>query len=140
MSVGLLLALIWTFGLSLLKPLILLSPLGKFGLLNNGNHYGAQFHAVAFWGAFHPCGAMPLTPDNRDEISQAGRRGGNVLQTDRIVLQSTRDRRVQLLSAFDEWIAANLRTTREDLLDTRALDPELVWEGLRSRKIIWQVL
>ena len=49
-SVGLLLALIWTFGLSLLKPLILLSPLGKFGLLNNGNHYGAQFHAVALLG------------------------------------------------------------------------------------------
>ena len=130
-SVVLCLAFAWTFGLSLLKPLILLSPLGNVGL-NNNNYFGTQLHAVAFWGAFHPCGAMPLTPDNRDEVNRAARRGGNVLQADRIVLQSTRDRRVQLLSAFDEWIAANLRTTLEDLLDTRALDPELVAEALVS--------
>ena len=63
-------------------------------------------HVIAVWAALHlpPVHAMPMYPANKDEASRAERRAGNVLQADRVVLQSTRDRRDHLLIAFDRWL------------------------------------
>ena len=46
------------------------------------------------------------------------------------MLQSARDRRTQLLTAFDRWLSENLRTTLEALLEPHNLDPEFVSEAL----------
>ena len=54
-------------------------------------------------------------------------RSGTVLQADRSLLQSTRDRREQLLSAFDSWPAENLRISY-----ARCADPEFISEALVS--------
>ena len=74
--------------------------------------------------------AMPLTPVGREEAARAARRSGNVLQADRVVLQSTRDRRCTLLLAFDNWLSENWRTNLEGLLEPSGLDCEAVTEAL----------
>ena len=76
--------------------------------------------------------AMPLAPTGTDEANRAARRAGNILQADRVVLQQTRDRRENLLLAFDVWLGANLRTTLERLLEPSCLDCDAVAEALVS--------
>ena len=78
------------------------------------------------------CEAMPLQPAGRDDASRAERRAGVQLQADRVLLQSTRNRREVLLGAFDAWLAENLRTNLHELLDARTLDAEFVSEALVS--------
>lgn len=85
---------------------------------------------------------MPLAL-NADDRSRAAQRAGGRLQADRIVLQRTRDRRGQLLQAFDGWPAENLRTTLEDLLFRDHSAEEVsealsLWKGLvYFREILW---
>ena len=76
------------------------------------------------------CGAMPLQPDGREDASRAERRAGVQLQADRVILQSTRNRREVLLGAFDEWLAENPRANLHMLLDSRVLDAEFLSEAL----------
>lgn len=72
---------------------------------------------------------MPLQPAGRDDASRAERRAGVQLQADRVLLQSTRNRREVLLGAFDAWLQENLRTNLHELLDARTLDAEFVSEA-----------
>lgn len=83
----------------------------------------AVLHAV-------PCHAMPLAPAGSEEQSRAARRAGNVLVADRVVLQQTRTRREILLTAFDNWLAINWRTTLEALLNGPGFNCESVSEAL----------
>ena len=73
---------------------------------------------------------MPLQPDGREDASRAERRAGVQLQADRVILQSTRNRREVLLGAFDEWLAENPRANLHMLLDSRVLDAEFLSEAL----------
>eukprot|EP00438_Fugacium_kawagutii_P013361 Skav216467 [mRNA] locus=scaffold1123:2159:6532:+ [translate_table: standard] len=75
------------------------------------------------------CAAMPISK-TLDEQQRASRRAGTVLQADRVVTQTTRDRRDGLLSAFDTWLASNMRTTLSRLLEGSSGDPEAVSEAL----------
>ena len=73
---------------------------------------------------------MPLLPTGHDETSRASRRAGCTLQADRVILPQTRNRRDALLSAFDTWLAENMRTTLEALLNASSLDADWVAEAL----------
>eukprot|EP00438_Fugacium_kawagutii_P001143 Skav218134 [mRNA] locus=scaffold759:371388:377624:- [translate_table: standard] len=75
------------------------------------------------------CAAMPISR-GLDEQQRASRRAGTVLQADRVVTQTTRDRRDGLLSAFDNWLAQNMRITLARLLEGSSGDPEAVSEAL----------
>ena len=90
----------------------------------------SQIHLAAISISLLPCHAMPLLPTNRDEADRAARRSGTTLQADRVVLQSTRNRRDQLLTSFDSWLVENFRTTLERLLEPASLDAEQVSETL----------
>lgn len=81
-------------------------------------------------GTVIPCSAMPLLPTGHDETSRASRRAGCTLQADRVILPQTRNRRDALLSAFDTWLAENMRTTLEALLNASSLDADWVAEAL----------
>ena len=72
---------------------------------------------------------MPLNPGNADEQQRARRRAGIVLQADRVVLQSTRSRRDDLLTAFDLWLAENMQVTLHELLSGR-YDAEAISDAL----------
>ena len=85
--------------------------------------------AAIFTPLFEPAAAMPLSPQGHEETARAVRRSGVKLQADRIVLESTRDRRRMLLDAFDEWLVESWNTN----LDTSAnLDCEAVTDALVS--------
>ena len=90
----------------------------------------SQLHTVAFWGVFRSAAAMPMGPSNKDEEQRAQRREGTILQADRVVLQSTRNRRDQYLLAFDRWLSENVRITLECLLEPRSLDADYISELL----------
>lgn len=87
-------------------------------------------HVAAFLTHVAGSHGMPLVPSGGDEASRAARRAENQLQADRVVLQSTRNRRDTLLSHFDAWLQDNLRTTLESMLEPRNLDYEFVSEAL----------
>ena len=127
-------AILWTFGISLLRLLAISSALGNIVTPNEIgiNRWGVQVHFVALVFFSCPAGAMPLFPGSRDETDRAARRSGTVLQADRVVLQSTRDKREQLLQAFDVWLVENLRITLDAMLDVRCADPEFISEALVS--------
>ena len=102
----------------------------SYGHPLTGFRVGSQIHVAAIWAALRPACAMPLQPCNKDETLRAERRAGNVLQADRVILQSTRNRRDHLLAAFDRWVAENLRTTLEAMLEPRSLDAEAISDAL----------
>ena len=89
-------------------------------------------HVIAVWAALHlpPAHAMPMHPANKDEACRAERRAGNASQADRVVLQSTRNRRDHLLIAFDRWLNEHLRTTLEEILAPASLVFEFISEAL----------
>ena len=74
--------------------------------------------------------AMPMLPSGAGETQRATRRSGHILQADRIILPQTRQRRDDLLVAFDVWLAENLRTTFDRLVCGPDLNFEEVTEAL----------
>ena len=88
---------------------------------------------VAFLGSVglpRCCHGMPLNPVSAEERNRAARRSGVQLQADRVVLQQTRNRREGLLTAFDTWLAENMRTTVNELLGPRNPDADVVSDAL----------
>ena len=121
------------FGATLL-PTFLTAPslASALSYLNNPQSSAslAQIHFVALLFFSLPCEAMPMQPLNRDEELRATRRSGTVLQADRVVLQSARNRRDQLLGKFDVWLAETFSTTLEHLLEPAQIDPDFIAETL----------
>ena len=113
--------------LSCIPWIFLSSPLG-----NKSNPNKLVFYPilVVFLGSANFAEAMPLVPSGRDEIGRANRRAGTVLQADRVILQSTRDKRFVLLEAFDAWLTENWRTNLDGLLQLATGDCEGVTEAL----------
>eukprot|EP00438_Fugacium_kawagutii_P017058 Skav216351 [mRNA] locus=scaffold2385:191031:215658:- [translate_table: standard] len=125
------------FGICLILPAVwsvcqwssfLCAPLGNLvgWLPQNGN----SVHFIALLIQSSIAEAMPLTPQGSEENRRAARRAGNTLQADRVILQSTRDRRSCLLADFDIWLATNFRTTLHALIGQEAVDAEAVADAL----------